>query len=211
MKILIACPTADVKDYCLNEYLDAYEAFVTDEELDLFMVDTTPGSTHYMNKLREMGVDCVHMQPPYYPMLNCLVYTVSKAWEVIIKEAWEREVDYILSLEVDVIAPPEAVDILLKVAEENGAQIVAHSYPYVGWRNGAHSLGCMLIDRFLFEPGEPLHDPKHKMVVEVGANANFEDKVWGKPTATGGRVVRLDNFMKLKHLQINVEEHHRGD
>jgi hypothetical protein len=206
----VACPTAKAKDYALERWYAAYLALETDAPHELVVVDTTPDTTSYQEKLVGMGINCAHIQPPYWPKLNCLIYTVSKAWELIVEEAWACKADYILSLESDVIAPPETLEVLLGFAVATHAQIVAHSYPYVGYPLPPHSLGCMLIERTLFEPGEELHKVVHPGVVEVGSGGNFEDMVWNKPITNGGRVVRLDNFIQLEHLQVVAPPHGPG-
>jgi hypothetical protein len=173
------------------------------------MVDTTPDSTKYQNKLMEIGIDCVHIHPHLYPSVICLVYTVSKAWEVIVREAWDRGVDYILSLESDIIAPPETIDVMVCEAEESGAWVIAHGYPYIGIERPVHSLGCMLINRRLFEPGESLHNPPARGVVEIG-RGNFEDLVWTKPVALGLGCREIDNRLDIEHFQTYRPAHGPG-
>jgi hypothetical protein len=191
MSVLVACPVAEKKDYVLLDYLHAYKNFQTVEDIDLFMVDTTnkDDEERYADKVRGLGVRCVHLKPPFQGW--CLIYTVSAAWEVILAEAWRRNVDWVFSIEVDVICPPETIEVFLALADKFGASLISHAYDYPDKSHGLNGLGCTMLDPHLFEPGEKLWAQSGHI---------FEEYMFEKTLRSGHSVLCTSGYLDIKHL-----------
>jgi hypothetical protein len=72
--------------------------------------------------------------------------TFFRSWRVLANYAEFNGIDWVLSLETDVICPPLTLDTLLNVAGYIKAPLVLHTYPYHGGRKGIYQgLGCTLI------------------------------------------------------------------
>jgi hypothetical protein len=131
--VLVACPTAHVKDYALEPYLSSYESYAWKNK-NLFMVDTSLPLPHthgepigYVDVLLRHGVLAIHVEPRG-PRIRA-VASVSLAWPHIVRHADEIGADFIFSNEIDIICPPETISILVDAAERYGAVHVAHAYP----------------------------------------------------------------------------------
>jgi hypothetical protein len=193
-KVLIAAPTAKVKDYALERYVAASKAF-TYEHRHHLIIDTTYDDGEHAEMLR--GLDFAEiLAVPSNP--SVLTLAVTQAWEkYIIPHAWALEYDYILSLESDIIAPPETVDFLLDAARQFEAAIVGHSYerrrnPQVyplSYAKGLlrQSLGCTMFKTNVIESGENCLD-------------YFEVYLWDKARYLGLPMVHLENVLTLEHL-----------
>jgi hypothetical protein len=148
-RVLVACPTAEVKDYALEQYLEAYYAYQW-ENKDLFIVDNTIGDDGaYHRKLLDLGINSHHINLDPQESID----KVSRSWPNILAFAWACGFDYIFSNEIDVICPPDTIRKLVDVAEVTGAFHVAHTYPYRNNRNGHMTgIGMNLLRRELFPP-----------------------------------------------------------
>jgi hypothetical protein len=194
-RVLMACPTASAKEYSLLQYLNAYDSMDYSHK-DLFMVDNTDDDGEYAAHLGEMGVEAIHIDHT-----GELYTDIDTSWQHILHRAQELEYDYIFSLEVDIIGPPDALSLLLKVAQVNGACMVRHAYPHRGGQGYLCSLGCIMMEANLIKPiwGDvearmdhlhqvPMHEERRFMHVAMAS---------GKP------VLDVYNFLELTHLSEN--------
>jgi hypothetical protein len=141
--VLIGCPTYSGLAGCLDEYLDAYAAFVWPKRR-LMLVDNSDGPEYAASikeRVEALGGRVAHIKPS-----NDWEDTFSRSWGVLLQHARWNGYKWILSLEQDVILPPLGVDTLLNVAGYTHSPFVTHTYPYhngkPGWYQG---LGCTLI------------------------------------------------------------------
>ena len=190
MTVLVACPTAKVKDYALSAYMNAYNNF-SYKKKRLLMVDTSPAELEYYKTLKEAGCETVIS---YECNEISLTYLITCVWEdIIIPYAWEIGAEWILSLESDVICPPGTIEMLVESAEWYNASIVSHSYGARGYqeRKLVDGIGCVLFKRKLFEPGDSFYDYFEKFVRMI-------------PYSNGIRGVELVNILGIVHLEDDV-------
>jgi hypothetical protein len=122
--VLVACPTWQGKLYCLQAYLNAYKAF-TYPSKELLFVDNTPNGLDYKRILSEHA-PCLRSTP-----MQHVQDAVELAWVKILEYAHENGIDWILSIEQDVICPPNTIDIMIEHATVK-QPFVMHSYPCRG-------------------------------------------------------------------------------
>jgi hypothetical protein len=185
--VLVACPTARVKDYALDSYLRAYNSFNYDNK-NLLMVDTSPIGDNYDEKLIKDGVETVVR---YECSILSLPYTITRVWEeVLIPYAWETNVDWVFHLESDVICPPNTIDYLLSAANTYGASIVSHSYGCRSYQElkFTQSIGCIMFKRSVFKPGDSLYDYAERFVREI-------------PYSNMVKGVELVNILDIEHME----------
>lgn len=144
--VLVAAPTARMKDYALERWVDAYHAF-TYAPRGVFMVDNTPATMEYVHRIRKFGIPAAHIEP--VPGCTNFIFTLERCWPLIVRRAVEWGYDYVASIESDVICPPETLDVLLaNIADNNVCGI---SYPLRHTWQAARdchllmALGCTLI------------------------------------------------------------------
>jgi len=202
--ILLAAPTCREKDYALDRWNASRRAFFGYGDLPICLVDTTrddapPTYANFLiDYLSRQNADYSvrHVDPDWHVI--CTVSSVSQAWECIISEAHYRNVDYILSIEIDVWCPPDTVQTLLGVAEATDAGVVTHTYPYPSMEHGLHSLGCALIDPKMFDKDEKFFGNNCK---------NFEDLMWDRPNELGRGIVSISNCLRIEHDNKMSLEH----
>jgi hypothetical protein len=170
-RVLVAAPTFVGKDYCLDEYLDAYNHFVWPEK-NLMLVDNTRDDGEYAQHLRDLDVPIVVREEPSRDFEE----TFSRCWRRILEEAQRGGYDWVLSLETDVIGPPLTLDALLNVAVYVGAPFVTHCYPYHDNRTTEmyQGLGCVLMTTPLLVKAFELHDDPESPAHDVVEGAVYE-------------------------------------
>lgn len=105
-KVLIGCPTYADYSYTLGSYLKAISKIDYDN-YELLMVDNSADDSYY-NKLRKIGVKAI--KAPYFKdPKKRIVESRNKIRDYAIK----NDFDYFLSLEQDIIVPPDVITKLL--------------------------------------------------------------------------------------------------
>jgi len=105
-KILIACPTYQGKEYCLDKYINALKS-LTYQNKDILFVDNS--KTHdYFNKIKSKGFAVIKDKPLKKPHDS-----IVQSRNLLRKEFLKKDYDYFLSLEQDVIPPKDIVEKLL--------------------------------------------------------------------------------------------------
>lgn len=139
--ILVACPTHISKLYALRAYVDAYEAF-TYPNKSLVFCDNTPNSLGYKHILAQFA-PCLRSEP-----MKNLQDAIELAWVVILDYAHWYGYDYVMSIEQDVICPPNTIEVMLEHSTAK-RPIVQHSYPCRGPGEDTgrpiYSIGCCLL------------------------------------------------------------------
>lgn len=123
-KVLVAAPTYSGMEYCLKEWADAYKAFTYENRGALF-IDNTDANLHYTHLCRAQGIPTIYQEKRF----KFLWDTLELAWRRIVEYAHDEGYDLICSLEADIIAPPETLDVLVGEWLEHGPKaVVAHRY-----------------------------------------------------------------------------------
>jgi len=149
--VLVACPTYSGLSGCLDEYLQAYDAFVWSRRT-LMLVDNTNDGGAYARSIQGKvesvpGRSLKRVEPS--PDWEDTFY---RSWLVILTHAQWNGYTWVLSLEQDVICPPLTLDTLLNAAGYIKAPFVTHTYPYHNGRAGYYQgLGCTLMKTELLQ------------------------------------------------------------
>lgn len=185
-RVLVAAPTCQQKDYAFERWVDAYRNF-TYPHRSAFLVDNTGGTLDYVHRIRKAGIPAMHVEPLPNRGIN-FIHTLEICWPLIANRAVLGGYDYVLSIETDVICPPETIEVLL--AHADGHDVVGHSYPFRScWHaaNGAAiamvALGCTLIRTDWLAEGLDLW------------TEGPEQGIWG-----GTEKVELEGLLKIEHL-----------
>ena len=186
--VLVACPTARVKDYCLDEYLAAYDAFFYKDK-HLLMVNTGNGCSTYHNRLKLKGVEFVKHYPCNEPLVSIQMTVTDVNEDVIIPFAWEISAEWVLHIESDVICPPETISTFLDAAEFYEADLVSASYRARGNTDMylEQSLGCIMWRRKIFPVGTCFMDYMESYIRQMAYER-------------GHKAVQLTNVLELEHL-----------
>jgi cellulose synthase/poly-beta-1,6-N-acetylglucosamine synthase-like glycosyltransferase len=113
-KILVACPTADVKDYCFNEWVDNVKSF-TYPNYDIYVCDNSVERQYYADKKKELETEdeffrMGRVNPLIYPDFK---YALAKSHDNCRTMALKGDYDYLLHLESDVFPPVNVIERLL--------------------------------------------------------------------------------------------------
>jgi GT2 family glycosyltransferase len=110
-KILVACPVADVKDYCFDEWIIKANN-LTYENKDIFVVDNSEGREYYdliRNKYKNINFSRVN--PVHFKSFK---KALAKSHETIRQKALKGNYDYLLHLESDVFPPIDIIERLME-------------------------------------------------------------------------------------------------
>lgn len=128
MKILIGTPIHQCKDYCMERWLKSVSKFTYPH--DFLMVDNSPDAS-YLEKVKRY---CKKFGLTNYKLVHidvdqglCVDGKISYAREIIRQEIITKGYDAWCSLECDVIAPPNALNELVKLI--GNYTEVNHFYP----------------------------------------------------------------------------------
>ena len=103
-KILVGCPTCNLYEYCLDDYLEGIKK-LTYSNFDLIIVDN---SEEEYKKLKEKNIKVIkdkYVEPAVKRIVN--------SRNILRKYALENNYDYFLSLEQDVVPPEDIIQRLL--------------------------------------------------------------------------------------------------
>lgn len=106
-KVLVGCPTSMHKKYCIEEYLAVARA-LTYPNYELILVDNSETDEYY-DFLEAKNV--IVFKAPYYAETARERIVISR--NMLRQYALENEYEYFLSLEQDVIPPPDIIEQLL--------------------------------------------------------------------------------------------------
>lgn len=117
-KILVACPTADIKEYCFSDWLNSSKS-LTYENYDIHVVDNSDNRDFY-----ERWKDVVSMSRVSPNMFPSVKHVMAKSHDECRKKALDGGYDYLLHLESDIFPPKDIIEQLLNV----NAKIVGATY-----------------------------------------------------------------------------------
>ncbi len=140
-KVLIFTPIYEGKDYCLEDFLQKAKAIDYPNARHLFIDNSA--NLHYYYKLISMGLDVVHVDRG-----NNSREAIARACNYARKIAIDEGYDYLLSLESDVMVPPNIVQLLLE-----GARDVITALYFIGDRSKNIRVPCVTLPEFKKEYG----------------------------------------------------------
>lgn len=146
-KILVACPTHEVKDYAMQRWLDTIKGF-TYPNYDILLVDNSPNG----EMIARYGDQVKMLKLPTEGIEDRMVTRINRSMEMIRQEFLKGDYKYWCDIEIDVMPQPDTIEVLLKYGRD--ADWIAHAYP--GRNSGDNILaqqgiGCCLLSRRLME------------------------------------------------------------
>ena len=105
MKILIGCPTSDYKRYCLNEYAAGLKSLTHPH--DILLADNSE-TEQYAKEIAAAGIPVIKDQ--FYPSAR---KRIVESRNILRKRVLDEGYDCFLSLEQDIIPPPDVIERLL--------------------------------------------------------------------------------------------------
>ncbi len=105
-KILVGCPTCDLYQYCIEEYLSAITS-LTYKEYDILLVDNSKGND-YMSMLVKKGINVI--KDGYKERA---IDRIVSSRNLLRRYAIDNKYDYLLMIEQDVIPPADIIEMLL--------------------------------------------------------------------------------------------------
>jgi len=121
-RVLVACPTSSHKKYCLKDYVRGIKELKYDN-FDVLLADNSEGD-EYEKKIKKEGLPVI--RSPYFKDAKDRVI---KARNLLREKALEGNYDYFLSLEQDVIPPPNIIEGLLRHKKDIVSGVVHHLFP----------------------------------------------------------------------------------
>ena len=128
-KVLVGCPTADYKAYCLDKYIIAVKS-LSYKNYDVLLVDNSHGDG-YINKIKKHNINVLKCMEKG-PIRARIVASRNMLREIMLEKGY----DYFLSLEQDVIPPNNIIERLLS----HGRKIITAVYFTYNTRNNVTRL-----------------------------------------------------------------------
>ena len=120
-RVLISMPTADKKDYCVDEFINQIKTF-TYPLYDIFVLDNSKDPKH-VKKFWENGIKAVHE-----PVNGNFKEELARHQNIIRNYFLNGDYDYLLMLESDVFAGECIIENLVSYADVYNASIVTATY-----------------------------------------------------------------------------------
>ncbi|MAG77794.1 hypothetical protein CL616_00340 [archaeon] len=207
-KILVGCPTCDLYEYCLDEYLQTVRN-LTYPNYDLLIIDNSKNPDYHKKIKQAIKDDFIE------PAVKRIVNSRNK----LRKYALENNYDYFLSLEQDVIPPKDIIEQLLKHNKKAISAVVFNKFnnnllPMI-WKENekklkfyqieelepprlekirTSSLSCILIHKNILK--------KIEFRYEKDKNC-FDDMFFCNDLKKEGFSLYVDTSIKCKHLIKN--------
>lgn len=112
-KVLVSCPTAEIKDYCLDDWMDNVTSF-TYPNYDILLVDNSELRDYYVETKKKYkhipNFDMARVNPSHFPDFK---YALAKSHDNCRKRAIEGNYDYLLHLESDIFPPKDVIERLM--------------------------------------------------------------------------------------------------
>ena len=126
-KILVGGPTADVKNYCAEDWVENVKKFIYPMDVDVFLADNSEkaGNEKY---LQSLGVDAERVK---FSLAEPIISRITKSHNLVRRKALEGGYDFLLHLESDIFPPP---DVLLRLLAHRKA-VVGVSYDIFDWQD----------------------------------------------------------------------------
>ena len=202
MKILIGTPIHEVKDYCMEQWLQNVSKIKYPAHL--LLVDNSPG-LGYVKKVKgylaKYGIRNYHIKHIELPQEQKIFERVARSREIIRQEVLVQNYDAWFSWECDQIIPADALDILVKIINTGDFMMVNHNNWTRQTLNSPNfDFGVALIKREALE--------KHGFLLEFGTDPEMPDswepgEDWFRKRVLrgGGNYAEVDGLIKpVYHL-----------
>jgi hypothetical protein len=142
-KVLVACPTHEVKEYAWNEWATRMTS-LTYPCYDILVADNSP--TLDFLRRREAEVPMIHVEGD--PREEMWLDRICRSMAAIQERFLAGSYAYWMNIEADVIPPTGIIELLMKYSQD--ADWVSHCYPArTGSTTLEHGIGCSLLSRRL--------------------------------------------------------------
>jgi hypothetical protein len=143
-KILVACPTHEVKDYAMQRWIDNIKSF-TYPNFEVLVVDNSPNGemiTKYGDQVPMIQLDVTDIE-------DLMVTRINRSMELIRQHFLAGDYTHWLDIEIDVIPQPDVIEVLSGYKGD----WISHAYPTRGATDGSvqQGIGCSLLSRRLLE------------------------------------------------------------
>lgn len=183
-KILVACPTFDGKEYCMERFIQSIKS-LDYPNYEILLVDTS-NTIDFYERWKDK-IPMVHIETPKYRE-----YKIQQGEEWIRKYFVKGDYARWFNVDSDVIVPPETINILLQYGKD--FDWVSHSYPdKVHAEDRVSGFGCSLFSRKLMT-NETMEDMPNNTAVDGWF---WHNKVKAKNKY---KSIEFWELLKLEHL-----------
>tara|TARA_R110002020_G_scaffold14320_2_gene50931 strand:+ start:555 stop:1283 length:729 start_codon:yes stop_codon:yes gene_type:complete len=125
-KVLVSCPTAQAKDYCVDEFIEQIKTF-TYPLYDIFILDNSPNKNH-VKKFWNNGIKAIH--EPFNGNFRTFSgrEELAKHQNIIRNYFLNSDYDYLLMIESDVFTGESIIENLVSYADVYNAGAVTATY-----------------------------------------------------------------------------------
>ena len=122
-KVLIASPTADIKDYCFKEWMENVSKF-TYQNSELFLCDNSTTRDYYVDikkRYEHLGssFNVGRVTPSQFELVNLTYKSIlATSHDKCRMYALENDFDYLLHLETDIFPPADVIERLLDAKQK---------------------------------------------------------------------------------------------
>lgn len=106
-RVLVGTPHSDVKNYCINDYIERVKT-LTYKNYDVLVVDNSEGRKNYKLLTKE-GFHVSHVKPKNHSVQKFM----ADSHEEIRQFAVRNNYDYLLHLESDILPPADVIERLM--------------------------------------------------------------------------------------------------
>src|SRR3989338_7137721 len=128
IKILIGCPIYDGKKYCLNKFIEGLKSLAYKNK-DILLIDNSKDDL-FAKQLNDLGLPTIHMGKDLKTSRDKIIYCRN----LLRQEVLDGNYDYFLSLEADVVPPPDIIEKLLLHKKDIVSAVVWYYSEYEGKR-----------------------------------------------------------------------------
>ncbi len=178
-RVLIACPTHELKEYAMQEWIDCVEAIEYPNK-DILLVDNSPNENFY-NRWKDK-VPMVYL--PDLDQSEVASARINASMMEIRRRFLDNNLAWWFNLEIDVIPPPEILTLLLKYPSD----WTSHDYEVRGGGGRMTGIGCSLLSRSLVE------------AVNWASNVHGPDHEAWMQTQNTHKTLTLTNWLAVKHI-----------
>lgn len=121
-KVFIATPVADVKEYCLYDFVEQCKNF-SYPNLNILFCDNSKSSIAH--KMHESGIMCEYVEPK-----GLAIEYIAESQNLLRQRFLESDAEYFLSLECDVFVPLDIIEYMI------AQHALVYALPYFLYEEG---------------------------------------------------------------------------
>lgn len=158
-KILVGAPTADVKNYCAEEWVENVKQFIYPSEVDIFLADNSEkaGNEKYLQRL---GVQSERVK---FSDSEPIISRITASHNLVRQKALDGGYDFLLHLETDIFPSP---DVLVRLLAHRKS-VVGVSYDIFDWQD-REPVMLQLEEEHDGEPSGAIVRGKHNLMAYDG-------------------------------------------